>query len=451
MNRPEESEQDSTKTPAEDTSDLDKTEMGKTVKSKKGTVEEKTSEETSEIVPVAEVAELRSDAPEQRDHRRTKWLQVLFVGLLVAVIGFGAGWLGSQTNSAEKVEVGQTKQRVVLNNQGDLISAIAEEVGQSVVSIDVTSQSNVDRYFGGITEQQSAGTGIILTTDGLIVTNRHVVPVGTTDVGIVLADGKKFSAEVVGRTGDTDSLDIAFLQIKNLGDTKLVAAKLGNSSAMKVGHSVVAIGNALGEFQNTVTMGIISGYGRNLVAGDGVSLQGEKLEGLFQTDAAINPGNSGGPLVNIDGEVIGINTAVAGNGAENIGFAIPIDNVKGLIASVEKSGKLERPYLGVVYVMVTDEIATKYNLKVKNGAFIVPSADYGQATIISGAPADEAGLKEGDVIVKVDDTEITDMAGLATVLGRYQPGDKVKLTVNRDGKTEFIGVTLGTLPSTTAQ
>lgn len=396
---------------------------------------------TTASTPKPEQAKKREDT----NARNSRWLQVIFVFLIVGVIGFAGGWLGAQSQRTAAINPGDTKQRVVLNNQGDLISAIAEEVGKSTVSIDVTTRSGGGYYYGGGYEQQSAGTGVILTKDGLIVTNRHVVPEGTTNVSVVLSDGKTFEAEVVGRTTDNDPLDIAFLQIKDLGDTTLTPATLGDSSDMKVGHTVIAIGNALGQFQNTVTMGILSGYGRNIVAGDGYS-QGESLEDLFQTDASINQGNSGGPLVNIDGEVIGINTAVAGGGAENIGFAIPINNVKGLINKVEKTGKLERPYLGVVYVMLNEEIAKQYDLKVSEGAFIVPADEYGQDTVVDGSPADTAGVKEGDVIVKIDNTTLTEDKSMAAVLSEYSPGDTVKLTIDRDGEIVILDATLGSAP-----
>lgn len=377
--------------------------------------------------------------------RRVRWLQIIFIGLIIGVIGFGAGWLGAQSQQNGDVDPVVTKQRVVLNNQGDLISTIAEEVGTSVVSVNVTSRTSDNYWFGGSYEQQSAGTGIILTAKGLIITNRHVVPEGTTGVQVVLSDGSTFDAELVGRTSESDPLDIAFIKITDLGNTKLTPAKLGKSSDMKVGHSVVAIGNALGQFQNTVTMGILSGYGRNVVAGDGYS-QGENLEDLFQTDAAINQGNSGGPLVNMSGEVIGINTAVAGDGAENIGFAIPIDNIQGLIANVEKTGKLERPYLGVVYVMLNDELAKQYELKVDEGAYIVPAGRYGQDTIVDQSPADKAGVKEGDVIIKVDNHTINTESKLASVLSLYAPGDMVKITINRAGEIVVLDTTLASRP-----
>src|SRR5690606_17830987 len=176
-----------------------------------------------------------------------------------------------------------------------------------------------------------------------------------------LSDGTELDdVTVVGRTSSRDSLDIAFLKINNLEGKKLTPARIGDSSKMQVGDPVVAIGNALGQFQNTVTSGIISGYGRNIQALD--TNGAESLENLFQTDTAINPGNSGGPLVNLNGEVIGINTAVAGGDAQNIGFAIPINDVVGLIDTVKQTGKLQRPYLGVIYIPITNDVAEQYSL-----------------------------------------------------------------------------------------
>jgi serine protease Do len=220
---------------------------------------------------------------------------------------------------------------------------------------------------------------------------------------------------------------------------------LGDSSKMQVGDKVVAIGNALGQFQNTVTEGILSGFGRSVTAGDSSGTgSDETLQNLFQTDAAINEGNSGGPLVNINGEVIGINTAIAGD-AQNIGFAIPINDAQGSIKSILGTGKLERPYLGVRYISLTDDYAYTYNLPVKRGAYIPPAAG-GQASIVSGSPADKAGLKEKDVITAIDDTKIDENNSLTSVLGKHAVGDNITLSVLRGGKDMKIKVTLEAAP-----
>lgn len=209
---------------------------------------------------------------------------------------------------------------------------------------------------------------------------------------------------------------------------------------------MVAIGNALGQFQNTVTSGIISGFGRSIQAGDSSgSAQTETLLNLFQTDASINQGNSGGPLVNLKGEVIGINTAVAGGGAENIGFAIPIDDIQPLIKTVLDKGKLERPYLGVRYASITADLAYTYNLPVQEGAYIIPSRN--SASIVSGSPAEKAGLQEKDIITKIAGEAITPKRSLVSILGSKSVGDKVDLTILRDGKEQTITVTLEAAPS----
>ncbi|QQS17918.1 trypsin-like peptidase domain-containing protein [Candidatus Saccharibacteria bacterium] len=251
---------------------------------------------------------------------------------------------------------------------------------------------------------------------------------------------------MIARTNARDSLDIAFLKVEDNEGKKLVAAKLGDSSKMKVGDAVVAIGNTLGQFQNTVTSGIISGYGRSLIAGDGSGDQAENLDDMFQTDAAINQGNSGGPLVNMNGEVIGINTAIASD-AQTVGFAIPINNVKGLIDNVKKSGKLERPYLGVVYVMVTDDIAKEYNLGATRGAYIPKAEDMGSDTILKDGPAAAADIQEGDVITKIDGVEINEKSSLLSVLSKHKSGDSVELTILRGNDTKIISVKLGTAPA----
>ncbi|HLZ15183.1 MAG TPA: trypsin-like peptidase domain-containing protein, partial [Candidatus Saccharimonadales bacterium] len=356
--------------------------------------------------------------------------------------GFAGGWLGSRH---EDTVTSVQKQQVVLKSEGDLISNIASTVGKSVVSVNTTTQTQNVFGLGG--EEQGAGTGIVLTAGGLIITNRHVVPAGTTSVSVTLSDGTEFdNVSVVGRTSQSDSLDIAFLKINDLKGKTLTPATIGDSSKMKVGDSVVAIGNALGQFQNTVTSGILSGYGRSVQASDSTGTSAENLQDLFQTDAAINEGNSGGPLVNLDGQVIGINTAIAGD-AQSIGFAIPINDVSGLIKSVETSGSLQRPYLGVQYVSLTNDIAKQYNLSVSHGAYIPPASALGSSSIIAGGPAEKAGLQEGDIITAMDGTTIDQNNSLSSLINKHKVGDKVSLSVVRGGKTITVNATLGAAPT----
>jgi serine protease Do len=383
------------------------------------------------------------------NHPKVKLLGGIFLIIVCASAGFLGGWVGnSGRNDATTIQ----KQQVVLENQGDLISNIASTVGQSVVSVDATQTTSAptESMFGITTQpeqEESEGTGIILTSSGLIVTNRHVVPAGTTSVSVTLSNGTTYNnVKVVGRTSVDDSLDIAFLQIGNTNGQTLVPAQIGNSSNVKVGDTVIAIGNALGQYQNTVTSGIISGYGRSVQASDSTGTTTENLDDMFQTDAAINEGNSGGPLVNIDGQVIGINTAIAGN-AQNIGFAIPINDVTGLIKSVEQSGKLEQPYLGVVYIPITSGVESQYNLSVSNGAYIPTNDQAGEQTVISGGPADQAGVQPGDIITSINGTAINQQNSLTSILDQQSVGSQVTLSIIRNGKHLSITVTLGTAPT----
>ena len=374
---------------------------------------------------------------------RTKHLGAAFLLMASLSLGYLGGWAGSHDKTSQTSSISKADQKVVLN-ESQLISDIAKTVGPSVVSIDVTSQSQQLDFFGRAqsVDQQSAGTGIIVSKDGYIVTNRHVIPAGTSKVAVTLSDGTKLSdVDVIGRTTDGDTLDIAFLKVKDTKGKALTPAKLGDSSKVQVGDKVVAIGNALGQFQNSVTSGIISGFGRSVQAGDESGADSESLQNLFQTDAAINPGNSGGPLVNINGEVIGINTAIAGSGAQNIGFSIPINDIQGIIKSVISTGKLERPYLGVRYVTLTDDYAYQFNLNVKRGAYIAPSQS-GQPSIVPDSPAARAGLKEKDIITKVDGTAIDESNSLVSLVSRKAVGEETKLTIVRDGKEMTITVKL---------
>lgn len=379
------------------------------------------------------------------DHPKIKFLAMALLIIVAIGSGFLGGWLGARNDTKTTPQ----KQQVVLKSQGQLISNIANIVGASVVSVNTTSAAAAQSFFGAgqPSQQQGAGTGIILTSDGLIVTNRHVVPQGTTSVSVVLSDGTEFdNVTVIGRTNSTDSLDIAFLKIGDTKGHKLTPATLGDSTKMQVGDSVIAIGNALGQFQNTVTSGILSGHGRSVRASDSSGSSAENLEDLFQTDAAINEGNSGGPLVNLDGEVIGINTAVAGN-AQNIGFSIPINDVSGLIKTVEQTGKLERPYIGVYYVPITNDVAQQYSLNATRGAYIPTADQLGSIPIIAGGPADKAGLQSGDIITKLDGKSIDQNNSLSALVNKHSVGDKVTLTIVRSGKTQNVTVTLGAAPT----
>ncbi len=351
---------------------------------------------------------------------------------------FVAGALGSFIVIYARGEfqtINNTTTRQVVSSEGDLIADIVKEVGQSTVSI-TTESSNAGNYFGEESVQQGAGTGIIISADGYVLTNKHVIPEGTQTVKVIASDGKEYAdVKVVGR----DQLnDIAFLKIQNVKDLK--PAKLGDSSKVKVGSKVVAIGNALGQFQNSVTTGVISGLGRPLVAVDG--FEAEQLENLFQTDAAINPGNSGGPLVNLNGEVIGINTAIA-QGAEGIGFAIPINDAKGLVNTVVAEGKLVRPFLGIQAISLTPDLAIELGIETEQGAYILP-----RSGIVANGPAAKAGLKARDIITKVNDELITQQNSLQATIAKHKIGEEVTVTFLREGKEQTVAITLEEAPST---
>jgi serine protease Do len=366
--------------------------------------------------------------------------KTLLLVLIAVTAGFFGGWLGG----AGRVSNSDTTiTREIVEGESNLINTIAKDVSPSVVSINVTTVTTTEDFFGfgRDLESRSAGTGFIISKEGIVLTNRHVVSSSDSEVTVVLYDGSELPAEVIGRTNENDPLDIAFLKITDTQGKELVPANLGNSEAMEVGDRVVAIGNALGEFQNTVTSGIISGYGRDIQASGGNGV--ETLQNLFQTDAAINSGNSGGPLVNSASEVIGVNVATAS--ADNISFAIPINDVKGLIETVLATGKLERPYLGVRYVMLNEEVAGQINIAQTEGAYI-PRGTSQNPSIMPGSPAEKAGLEPGDVIIEINGQKLNEDTTLVTVLGSKRVGESVEVKVIRDGEEQTLNVTLEAVP-----
>ena len=312
------------------------------------------------------------------------------------------------------------------------ISEIANSVSKSVVSI-ITNTSTTGSFFTGQVSQ-AAGTGFILSSDGYIATNKHVVA-NATKIGVILDDGSTYEdVELIG----TDPInDFAIIKIKDIKN--LTPIKIGDSKTTNIGQQVVAIGNALGTYQNSVTSGIISGKGRSLTASDSSRTTYETLSDMIQTDAAINGGNSGGPLVNAAGEVIGINTAYASQG-NNVGFAIPINSVKGIMAGVLKDGKFERAVLGVRYQTITPLIAKEKKLDVTAGAYVKGSNN--ASAVIKGSAGDKAGIKDGDIITAVNGTKIGTAGSLGSLIGEYAVGDTVKLEVYRDKKYVQLDVKL---------
>ena len=286
-------------------------------------------------------------------------------------------------------------------------------------------------------KEVGSGTGFIISKDGMILTNKHVVLEEEAEYTVLLNSGKKYPAKILARD---PFYDLAIIQIDQGMTTEaekktFIPVKLGDSSKLQIGQTVIAIGNALGEFQNTVSVGVVSGLGRNIVAtGAGTA---ESLEGIIQTDAAINPGNSGGPLLNLTGEVIGINVARSTSG-ENIGFSLPINMAKRDIEQVKKEGKIVYPFLGIYYTHITKEISKANDLLVDSGAWIGRDGQ-GQKTeiaVVPDSPAEAVGIKRDDIILEFDNKKITEKDSLAKMILQYSPGDKVLLKVLR-GEQEF--------------
>lgn len=320
---------------------------------------------------------------------------------------------------------------------GDSIENVSKKLSPSVVSVLTKSRNQVSRYYSQ--EQSGAGTGIVVSKNGYILTNKHVVSNANT-VSVVLSDGTTYdSVKVVG----SDPLnDIAFLKISNVDN--LTPAELGDSKTLIIGQQVVAMGNALGQYQNSVTSGIVSGTNRSIQAAtDDSGSNVETLSDMIQTDASINPGNSGGPLVNAKGQVVGINTAVASS-AQGIGFAIPIGAAKGMLTEILETGKVERAYVGVNYLQITPDVAKEYKLPVKTGAYVYSESG---DPIASGGPAAKAGLKNKDIITKVNGVEVGEKGSVSSLTAEYKAGEKIKLTLIRDNKEMTVNLELGKYPA----
>ncbi|MFA5133199.1 MAG: trypsin-like peptidase domain-containing protein [Patescibacteria group bacterium] len=269
------------------------------------------------------------------------------------------------------------------------------------------------------------GSGFIVSSDGLIATNKHVVADKTAEYSVILSDNRRFDAKIIA---SDPVLDLAFIKIET---NNLPTVSLGNSDNITIGQSVIAIGYSLSEYQNTVTKGVVSGIKRQ------VDTQGEIIDQAIQTDAAINPGNSGGPLLNLKGEVIGINTAINEEG-QLIGFALPINSAKKDIESMISSGRIVKAWLGVRYVPLNPDISRADNLPVSYGALVVKGQSPTELAIIPGSPADKAGLKEGDIITSVGQQKIDQNNSLASLLSKYNVGDNIELKILRSGKEIII-------------
>jgi len=285
------------------------------------------------------------------------------------------------------------------------------------------------------TQQVAAGSGFVIDSNGLILTNKHVVNISGASYTVITNDGKKYPAQVLARD---PVQDLAVVKINASG---LPALTLGDSGNLQIGQTVIAIGNALGQFSNTVSKGVISGLSRSITASEGGG-SSETLSQVIQTDAAINPGNSGGPLLDLSGKVIGLNTAIV-EGAQNIGFAIPINQAKKDISQVEATGKISYPFLGIRYVIITDDIKQKNNLPVNYGALVTHGSNAADVAVTPGSPADKAGIKEGDIVLELNGQKITQDNDLAKMLQSLNVGDTVTLKILSGGQEKTVSVMLG--------
>jgi len=377
------------------------------------------------------------------------WKKTLYILLVMVIAGVSAltgaitggavvykAVSGNQTGNpsisipASIPNANNTPNQTLVLNSTDVETAVTQtvqKVGPAVVTIVGTIPGQMT-FFGQTGDQTVSGSGFFISDKGYILTNNHVVE-GTKEVNIVLSDGSEEKAALVS----TDPYsDIAIL--KTDGKVPAVAA-LGNSDLLKSGESVIAIGSPLGNFKNTVTVGVVSATGRSIDTG-----QGYQIEDLIQTDAAINQGNSGGPLVNLAGEVIGINNMIvrgSGSGAvaEGLGFAIPVNTAQAVATQILDHGYFSRPFMGISYQAVTPDIASAYNLPVQWGAYVTKVA--------SGSPASNAGLQVDDIITSIDNVKMDETHNYLNMLYTYKPGDQVTVSVMRNGSEVTLQITLG--------
>lgn len=414
--------------------------------------------------------------------KNTAW--PLVAGCVVASIVFGSGsaWITSRmlltSGSGSALAPNIVRQEVTETSVKSDVINVVQQASPSVVSIIVSKElvryrNNprsmmqdpfFNEFFGNTPQQPSVqnpqtqtekqqvagGTGFIVTADGKVMTNKHVVADPDAEYTVIMSDGTEYNAKVLSRDPSNDLAVIQMLPKDGQTLQNLQPLRLADSDSVQVGQVIVAIGNALGEFNNTVTMGVISAKGRSIAAADGgMSEEGvEQLSNLLQTDAAINPGNSGGPLLSLDGSVVGMSTAIA-ESANGIGFAIPVDEVNFVLQSVNKYGKIVRPFLGVVYRINSPEIAKQFNLKVDYGAILEDSVDTGERAVVADGPGDKAGLKSGDVILTINGEKITKDHDLKDTLTKFLPDDEVTLTVLRASDTLTIKLKLGKREDTT--
>lgn len=362
-----------------------------------------------------------------------KIIILLLVSLLVPSLALAASPTKSKTTKPSVPVV----TNIVVPEEEAVIKAY-ENTLPAVVSI-IVSRKLTDIFGTTSVQDVGGGTGFFISTDGYIVTNKHVVANDNVDYTVITSAGKEYVASVLARD---PAYDIAIVKIEGNGFTP---AKLGNSDKIRIGQTVIAIGNVLAEFRNTVTRGIVSGIGRTISAtGGGIS---ETIENAIQTDASINPGNSGGPLVNMQGGVIGMNTAINRAG-EALGFAIPINIIHQTVNNFLQHGRIVHSYLGVRYVMLNKNLARANNLRIYQGAFVLLPNLTGGTGVVPGSPAAAADIQPGDIILAINNEILTANKSLSGLITKYKPGDQITLKVLRAGREIMLKATLTERPTT---
>lgn len=396
------------------------------------------------------------------------YIAILFAAAIISFItsvGTFAGLqivdslIGESENqgTAQELFSSNSNTKTVTIQEESGVTAAVEKVRSSVVSViasrEVVANNGAydpffDYYTGpssdfdeqGETELQQVGggTGFFISSDGLILTNKHVVDDDSVTYSVFDVDGNEYPAEILAKD---PTQDLAILKIE--GDNFPVA-ELGNSDALEPGQSVIAVGNSLGEYSNTVTKGVVSGLGRSITA-SGSNGYPQTIENVIQTDAAINPGNSGGPLVNIEGQVIGINTAIDVSG-QLIGFAIPINDAKKDVQTVINEGRIIRPYIGIRYIPVNQQIARRNNLPVDYGILVARGQGTADLAVLPDSPAAKAGLKENDIVLEIEGKKIDETVNFSREIGKYDVGQTVNLKIVSNGEEKNIAVVLEERP-----
>lgn len=422
-----------------------------------------------EMQPETTLEQKKLELAIKKKSKKNAYVFILIVSVLIssffgAVFGFMGGSLVNSKifgnfpflkNQSASKSTNIIKQQVV--EEDSAVVDVVEKTSPAVVSIVITKDvpkirnffenpfgfpdifgfPNQDNEQNGETQKETigGGTGFFITSDGMIVTNKHVVSDTDADYTVITNDEKEHSAKVLARDPIND---IAIIKIDDADNYSIL--NLGNSDTLKIGQTVIAIGNSLGEFSNTVSRGIISGLKRTVTAG-GSFIKSETLTNIIQTDAAINPGNSGGPLLNIGGEVVGVNVAMA-QGAQSIGFAIPSNQIKKIIEQVKTTGKITTPYIGVRYIPLDEDIQKENNLPYNYGVLVARGQKVTDFAVIPGSPADKAGIMENDILLEVNSKKIDDKNTLTNLIAEHSVGDNIMIKLWHKGEIKNVSVKL---------